>query len=138
MDSTEVEVDMTKKLADLSKAEWAVMQAAWKLQEAVSRDIYEELKDEQGWAVTTVRTMLERLVEKGHLSRRKVGPVYVYSPNVSKPRAIKRALREVVERVLEGSVTPLVAYLLEEEDIADQDLKRLQEAIKQRAKGKKK
>ena len=116
---------MTKKRADLSKAEWAVMQVVWDLKEAVARDIYEELKDEQGWAVTTVRTMLERLVDKGHLSRRKVGPVYVYSPNVSKSKAIKRALREVVERVLEGRVTPLVAYLLEE-------------AIKQRAKGKKK
>jgi len=123
---------MSKRIPDLSKAEWAVMQVVWNLKRAVARDIYEDLKTRHRWALTTVRTMLQRLVEKGYLSQHKIGAVYVYTPSIPRCQAVRRTLRDVVDRVLEGSLTPLVAYLLEEEEISGDDLKRLEDALQRK------
>ena len=51
----------------LSDAEWKVMHAVWALRGAVTvRQVHEHLDAETGWAYSTVKTLMERLVEKQH------------------------------------------------------------------------
>ena len=62
---------MAKKNPDLTPAEWAIMSVVWESKEVIVRDVVEALRESHGWAQTTVRTMMERLVRKGHLAQRK-------------------------------------------------------------------
>src|SRR6266568_4050475 len=76
----------------------------------------------RGLARTTVLTVMERLREKGYLSRRKEGGVYKYTPQVSQPDLLKRLVEEFVQKTLGGSLTPFVAYLADSTDLTEAEL----------------
>jgi len=48
----------------LTEAEWQIMNALWKQYPATAREVIERIPVETGWADTTVKTMLSRLVAK--------------------------------------------------------------------------
>jgi predicted transcriptional regulator len=77
-------------------------------------------------ARSTVLTMMERLRKKGHLSRRLVDGVYRYAPKTGHGAAVRQAVRNFVDRTLDGSVAPFVAYLAERERLSDEELAELE------------
>jgi predicted transcriptional regulator len=80
----------------------------------------------RGLARSTVLTMMERLRNKGHLSRRRVDGVYQYAPRTALRTAIRQAVQTFVDRTLGGSITPFVAYLAESERLSDGELAELE------------
>ena len=76
----------------------------------------------RGLARSTVLTMMERLRKKGHLARKLQQGLYHYAPRTAPGAAIREAVRNFVDRTLDGSITPFVAYLGEREDVSDEDL----------------
>jgi predicted transcriptional regulator len=77
-------------------------------------------------ARSTVLTMMERLRRKGHLTRRMVQGTYRYSVRVPAGEVVRGVVRSFVQRTLQGSVSPMVAYLAEEADVSDEDLAELE------------
>lgn len=82
------------------------------------------------YARTTVLTVMEKLREKGYLSRKKVGGVYQYSPKVPKTQVLQALAHDFVERALEGSLAPLIAYLTKKTNISDEELQELKELVR--------
>jgi predicted transcriptional regulator len=80
----------------------------------------------RGLARSTVLTMMERLRKKGHLTRRQQEGVYHYAPRTAPGTAVRQAIKSFVDRTLEGSIAPFVAYLGERERISDEDLAELE------------
>ena len=62
-------------------------------------------------AYTTIMTVLDRLVRKGKLTRRKVGRSFTYSPSQSRDALRQVAVRELVDGYFDGSRADLVAFL---------------------------
>jgi len=56
-------------------------------------------------------TVLDRLVRKGKLSRRKSGRAFVYTPETSREAMRRAAVRELVEMLFDGSEASLVEFL---------------------------
>jgi predicted transcriptional regulator len=83
----------------------------------------------RGLARSTVLTMMERLRAKGHLSRRLVRGTYRYQPRVETVAVVRDVVRTFVERTLQGSVSPMVAYLAEEAEVTEQDLAELDDLV---------
>ena len=117
---------------DLSKAEWALMGALWARERGTATDIQRDLQDTQGWAYSTVKTMLDRLVEKGFVAYRRVGNVYEYFPNVHRKSAIARAMDEMIDRVLEGSMAPFLSRLIERRKLEPDELDELRSLLDER------
>src|SRR5262245_27799659 len=88
----------------------------------------------RGLARSTVLTMMERLRKKGHLTRRLVDGVYHYAPRIAHGTAVRQAVRNFVDRTLDGSIAPFVAYLAERERLSDEELAEL-EALLARLQG---
>ena len=82
-----------------------------------------------GQARTTILTIMERLRKKGHLSRKKVGGVYRYSPRVARDDLLQRLVKAFVETTLAGSVSPFVAYLSESGPMSAEDLQQLKKVV---------
>lgn len=80
-------------------------------------------------ARSTVLTMMERLRQKGHLSRRMAEGVYRYRALSSSADLLKGAVQRFVERNLEGSVSPLLAYLSEAGDLSEKELRELEKIV---------
>src|SRR5262249_56784966 len=104
---------MSRDLPDLAKAEWSLMEALWTRGQATASALQADLRTTQGWAYSTVKTMLDRLVEKGYVKARRVGNVYEYSSRVRRGAVVARTIDDLAERVLSGSISPLLLRLVE-------------------------
>ena len=83
----------------------------------------------RGLARSTVLTMMERLRRKGYLARRMQEGVYAYRARASSAELLKQAVQRFVERHLDGSVSPFIAYLSDADAVSDEELRELDEIV---------
>ena len=83
----------------------------------------------RGLARSTVLTMMERLRRKGRLTRRMSQGVYHYRARASSADLLKGAVQRFVERHLEGSVSPFIAYLSESGDLSEKERRELEKIV---------
>ena len=119
-----------KRLRPLSPSEWEIMKIVWDGGKMAARDIYERLPEEQGWSYATAKTLIRRLIDKGWLKYRQVGNSYLYRAAVGRRVAVRMACKDFSARVLDGFLSPLVAYMAEREHMTPEDLDRLEEILR--------
>ena len=107
---------------ELTPTEWRLMQILWELRRGTVREVHETVREETGWALSTVKTLLERMEKKDLVRVRKVGPVRQYSARRSKEAFVPRAVKVFLDRVLDDSMTPLVRYLADTRGLSDEDV----------------
>ncbi|MBK7875984.1 MAG: BlaI/MecI/CopY family transcriptional regulator [Planctomycetes bacterium] len=116
-------------LPALSDAEWKVMRALWARHPATARELLAALTTETGWAYTTLRTLLARLVEKGAVSESKEDGTSVYEPLLREDRARSTAVRSLLERAFDGGFGSLVHFMLENEELSSRDRTELERML---------
>ncbi len=84
-------------------------------------------------AYTSVMTIMNIMVRKGYLSRRKEGAGYVYQPRVQKQTTTRRMLRDLMDRAFDGSATAVMINLLEEADLDEKELRELKGLLEQKS-----
>src|SRR5437667_385387 len=102
----------------LGQVQLRIMQVLWEKGSANAREVTEALNVEQPIAHSTVQTLLRKLEAKGAIAHDVADRTFVFYPLVKEDRVMRRATRDLIERVFGGSVGGLVAYLLKEERIS--------------------
>ena len=97
--------------------EMLCLKALWSLGEANVKEVREVVARSRPLAYTTIMTVLERLVRKGRLSRRKAGRAFVYSLNASREEMRRAAIRELVDGFFDGSEEELLRFLSPREEV---------------------
>jgi predicted transcriptional regulator len=69
-----------------------------------------------------LRSYLTTLLEKGHVTRRRVGKAYYYKSVTRSRSAFRTMLGELVETYCGGSVSALVMNLIQSEKLSEADL----------------
>jgi len=127
--------------APLSDAEWKVMHAVWARGGEVSaRDVLDVVVRQTGWAYTTLKTLMDRLVEKGVLAVEVRRNVSFYRARLRKDRAVATAADDLTRRAFGGEVAPLVHHLLGSRRLSTRDraeLRRLLDEADAGTKGRK-
>jgi len=77
-------------------------------------------------AYTTIQTMLNILVRKGHARRTLVKRSYRYRAATSRRKAAGDTLRNLVRRMFGGSAEALVLNLIDSKQLTPETLRRLQ------------
>jgi len=95
----------------LPPLELLCLNALWSLREGNVREVREIVVQVRPLAYTTIMTVLDRLVRKGKISRRKVGRAFVYSPQASRDAMRRAAIRELLDGFFEGSEEQLILFL---------------------------
>lgn len=88
------------------------LNALWQLGEGNVRGVQEIVVRTRPLAYTTIMTVLDRLVRKGKLSRRKAGRAFVYRPEASRDALRRVAVRELVDSLFDGSEAKLIEFLV--------------------------
>jgi len=96
------------------------------------RDVSDRYGKPLGLARTTILTIMERLRKKDYIKREMDNGIYFYSPCMPKRELLRFLLRDFAQRVLGGSVQPLVAYLAQDVQLSEEELDRLQDLIDQK------
>jgi predicted transcriptional regulator len=91
--------------------ELACLKALWTLKEGNVKAVQQIVAESRPLAYTTIMTVLDRLVRKGKLTRRKVGRAFVYSPEASRDTMRRAAVRELLEGFFDGSEAELLLFL---------------------------
>jgi predicted transcriptional regulator len=109
----------------LNDSEWTVMQAVWREAPASAREVLERVHAETGWAYSTVKTVLARLVEKGALREEKRGKASIYEPRVTRDAARKAALSSLLEKAFDGRFGTLVQHMVASEKLSKKEREKL-------------
>jgi predicted transcriptional regulator len=96
--------------------EMLCLKALWSLGEGNVREVQQVVSRSRPLAYTTIMTVLDRLVRKRTLARRKVGRAYVYTIQASRESMRRAAVRELVDGLFDGSEAELIRFLAGSED----------------------
>jgi BlaI family transcriptional regulator, penicillinase repressor len=127
-----------RKRAPLSDAEWEIMKVLWRDGAMALGDICEHLPLTQEWAYSTVRTFVQRLVQKGWLKATRVGNSHLYSPAVAQQAAQKSAIRHFADRVMDGVLSPFLSYYADDKGLTDEDIEEMERIVREHKKKKRK
>jgi len=105
------------------------MEVLWRIASGTVQEVQTAIPGEP-LAYTTVQTMLNILHRKARVKRKLVGKAYTYTPILSRERAVKEALIDMVDRMFGGSVEALVMNLLKTKQLDPKKLQELKEVLR--------
>jgi len=114
--------------------EQAIMASVWQRGSATAEQVREDLAPKRKLKESTVRTLLGRLENKGHLHHKVDGRAYVYS-SAEEPRSFAiRAVQQIIDRFCAGSAEQLIVGMVDNDVMDAQQLRRLVREIEKKAK----
>ena len=114
----------------VSDAELEILQLLWKESPLEATELARRAPPERGWSLTTVKTLLARLVAKEAVNAVAQGRRYQYRPTVTRAEVAAEQTQGLVQRLFGGRVSPLVAQLAEQRLLSDDDLAELEALIR--------
>jgi len=110
---------------ELTEAEWAIMRAIWSHQPCAVGTIQEALAASRGWAYSTVKTTMDRMVRKGLLRVQKIRYLRVYSATVDEMEAKRGEFSRMLQRAFNGALGPMMQFLVEQEGLSAEEARQL-------------
>ena len=119
---------MTERISD---AEHAVMEVLWKRAPLTAMEVADQVTDEKDWSLQTVKTLLSRLAAKAVVGTERDGRRFLYSPLVERDAYLTGVSRNFVDRLFGGKVMPLVAHLAEADELSAEDIREIEELLRE-------
>jgi BlaI family transcriptional regulator, penicillinase repressor len=119
----------------LTRRESQIMEILHRRQRATIEEIREELPDAP--SPSSVRKLLDIMIERRLLNREYDGPRFVYFPIAKPHEAARSAVKQLVRTFFNDSPSSAMAALLDSsEEITEEEYKRLSALLKQARGGK--
>jgi predicted transcriptional regulator len=90
-----------------------VMRAMWQLDDATVDDVRATLPRSRRVAYTTIQTVMNRLLDRGLLDRKRRGKAFVYRARYPESELVARAMRERLKGASADARTPALLSLIE-------------------------
>jgi len=113
------------ELPELTPAQSEIMEIIWERGELRASEVRRLLSRTRLVARNTVRTLLERMEEKGWITHREEGRTFVYSAAQPRQATIGQKVQKVIETVCGGSPEALVTALLDYRGLSSAELERI-------------
>lgn len=104
------------------------MEALWRKGALTADELVVEVAG-QGWAPATVKTLINRLLRKGHVRSSKNADRYEYSAVVARADYTLAESQSLLDRLFDGQLTPLVAHFAEHRKLDAGEIVRLKALI---------
>jgi len=105
------------------------MKILWQRGESVVSDLVAAMPEGETLAYNSVLTTVRILEQKGYVDHRQEGRAFVYRPCVAEHEASRSEVKHVLSRFFGNSRERLLLTLLGDEEISQEELQRLKEAI---------
>lgn len=112
---------------NLGRRERQIMEVIYRRRQATVAEVREALDDPPSYSA--VRTFMNILEDKGHLTHEQVGNRYVYRPVHPRDEAGKAALKRVLRTFYEGSIANSIAAFLDTESLSPEEIDELTRLI---------
>jgi predicted transcriptional regulator len=116
-------------MIEISKTEYQIMDVIWQLAPCTAQDVITKLNEQGDWHEKTVKTLIGRLVKKEALAFEQDGRTYVYSPIIDKHEYKLTESKNLLERMFNGKLSPMVAAFAKQNKLTQQDVDELKSII---------
>ena len=113
----------------ISAAESVVMEALWKQNPLTAEEIVALVADEQEWTEATVRTLINRLLNKEAIAATKDGRKYLYRPVMKRADWVHEESQGLLDRLFDGKLAPLVTHFSQRRKLSREDVRELKRLI---------
>ena len=103
---------MENQLGIMSEAELEVMREIWEIGEPVTvARMLDIFAPRRGWKISTLSTIMDRLIIKGYMTKTLKGKANIYSATVTEATYKENETRSFLSSVHHGSVKSFIAAL---------------------------
>ena len=107
-----------KPAVELTQVEWEIMKVVWEKQPCAAGTVQEALAESRDRAYSTVKTTMDRMVEKGLLQIERIRNLQLFKSCVSEVDAKRGEFRKMLKRAFDGALTPMMQFLIEHEGLS--------------------
>jgi predicted transcriptional regulator len=117
---------------ELTERELEIMHVCWEHGKLTTAEIRDYLAaDGRELAYTTVATLVRILADKGFIKQTNRTRPFVYRPVRSFEEVSRRIVRDLVDRVFQGSHTQLLVQLMESDRLSDKERQLLEQILRE-------
>ncbi len=114
----------------VSEAELILLTALWDRSPMTAIELADVVGAANGWTLATVKTLIARLVQKGAVATEADGRRFLYRPIAQRADMVAQESERLLDRLLGGRVSPLVAHLAEREALSDEDIAEIEAILR--------
>jgi predicted transcriptional regulator len=122
---------MAKQMEPIGQVQLEILQYVTEHFPIRVSDVAEHFARTEGKARTTILTVMEKLREKGYLTRKKRNGTFHYSPRLANCDVMASVVHRFVSESLGGSVSPFIAYLAKSQELSDSELAELSNLVRE-------
>ncbi|MGQ4661514.1 BlaI/MecI/CopY family transcriptional regulator [Lysobacter sp. F6437] len=115
----------------ISEAESIVMDVLWRQHPRSADDVVQALAESRHWQEPTIKTLLNRLLNKGAIAAEKDGRRYLYTPVLERGDWLIDESEGLLDRLFGGRVAPLVAHFSEQRKLSGEDIAELRKLLQE-------
>jgi BlaI family transcriptional regulator, penicillinase repressor len=114
--------------------ELRLLQVLWRIREGTIEDIVAASDENPSPNYKTVQAWLRIMEGKGQVEHRQEGRAFVFKPLISRGEVHKLSIRHLLAKYFTGSRTEMLMELLRDERISREELRQLEDLVRNRRK----
>ncbi|MEJ6405003.1 BlaI/MecI/CopY family transcriptional regulator [Yoonia sp. 2307UL14-13] len=116
----------------LTEVELEFMTELWAMGEGSVRDVLARLNPDRNLAYTSAATILRIMEQKGFVTSTKRGKTFIYVPVLAKDAYQAKTLRDLSNKLFDGTPATMVARLVDDDGLSEESLKEIQALLRRR------
>ncbi len=121
-----------KKAEFLTEVELEFMTELWALEQGTVRDVLAQLAPDRNLAYTSAATILRIMEQKGFVTSEKQGKTFLYRPALAKDAYQSKTLRNLSDKLFDGTPASMVARLVNDQGISEDALEEIRALLDRR------
>ena len=113
----------------VSPAEWQVMEVLWQEPHTLM-ELVRILADTEGWAKSTVTTLVRRLEQKGVIGYEAEGRTKTFRPIVTREEVVAQQSESLLKRAYNGSLGLFLSTMVRQNDLTREDIDELRAILR--------
>jgi BlaI family transcriptional regulator, penicillinase repressor len=128
--------NMEKNIPSISESEWEIMNVLWDKAPQTANDIIFSLQESTDWKPKTIRTLLDRLVQKDVVGVNKNLRVYTFYPLYTQEKYQLAETESFIKRIYGGTLKSMLVQFIQEDTLSDDDINELRFMLNKKPKNK--
>ncbi|MFJ5625099.1 penicillinase repressor BlaI [Peribacillus loiseleuriae] len=125
---------MEKNIPSISESEWEIMNVLWDKAPQTANDIIFSLQESTDWKPKTIRTLLDRLVQKNVVDVNKNLRVYTFYPLYTQEECRRAETESFISRIYGGTMKSMLVQFIQEDTLSDDDINELRFILNKKSK----
>ena len=122
-------------LPAISESEWDVMNVLWAADAPLAAsDVVARLASVRDWSPRTVKTLLNRLMNKGALAFDAQGKRYLYRPRVTREQCVREETRSFLSRVFGNAPGAMLLHFVAQAKLSPEEIEALKRLLDKKIK----